>query len=206
MSVYERVVRGTDQKESRRARLESLLAPCEEIYLHLTDPSHDFYQDAHYCLELVCAFMVFHLALLQFAEDEFEMLDYRSRKETLLKFYPVLMESYTEQAVRNHVRAIILNYTNTLNRADQTEEVFNEMSGRTILRLVNDGLHGIWETTPAQMERDRLFYSFPEGHIFMHKPEFMVGRETPLLVRALRYGVALRLEEIYDVYKRRIAI
>ena len=134
------------------------------------------------------------------------MLDYRSRKETLLKFYPVLMESYTEQAVRNHVRAIILNYTNALNRAEQTEEVFNEMSGRTILRLVNDGLHGIWETTPAQMERDRLFYSFPEGHIFMHKPEFMVGRETPLLVRALRYGVALRLEEIYDVYKRRIAI
>ena len=186
MRVYERSVNGSDCSTSRKARLESLFAPCEEIALQLSDPEGDFYKKAHLCLDIVSGFMVFHLALLQFAETEFGTLDWRPRKRALLQFYPVLLASYSEQATANYSRSLILNYSNAFDRSAHTEEILNEMNGRAVLRLRNDGFHSIWETSHTQMERDSIFYPFSTGRLYTHKPEFMIQkRDAPVLLRAL---------------------
>jgi hypothetical protein len=42
----------------------------------------------------------------------FQLADYDSKLHYLLEYYPILMKSYTEKAIENYVKPVILNYHN----------------------------------------------------------------------------------------------
>ena len=54
------------------------------------------------------------------------------------------------------------------------------------------------------MVKDRMFYSFNTEKFIEVEPTFLLGPETPLLCRALRYGTVLKLEDLYTQYSSSI--
>lgn len=145
--------------------------------------------------------------MLQIAEENFKLKDYYERRTNALKFYPILMKSYIDKAMSNYVRAIILNYHNHYSSFQEHEEIFNEMTGGVIYKVKNSDIHMIWSDTSAkEMEKDRMFYDFKEEKLVRVKPAFICSLETPLLCRALRYGIALKLEDLFTEYIKNIEI
>ena len=145
--------------------------------------------------------------MLQIAEEDFGLKDYCDRRTNALKFYPTLMKSYIDKAMSNYVRAVILNYHNQYSTLKEHEEIFNEMTGGVIYKVQNSGLHLIWGgATVKEMEKDRMFYQFKDKKLMPMNPSFLCSLETPLLTRALRYGIALKLEDLFTDYVKNIEV
>lgn len=145
--------------------------------------------------------------MLQIAEEDFGLKDYKERRTNALKFYPILMRSYIDKAMSNYVKAIIVNYHNQYSTLKEHEEIFNEMTGGVIYKVRSTGLHVIWgEATIKEMEKDNMYYSFKDKKLMPMQPSFLCSLEAPLLCRALRYGIALKLEDLFTEYIKNIEI
>ena len=205
LRIFEKVIEGKDDFKTRQKRLDSLFYHCEEIILLITDPESVIFEKSHYCIDFVSNFLIFHLGMLQIAEEDFWLKDYRLRRDNAIKFYPILMKSYIDKAMSAYVRAIILNYHNQYSSIKEHEEIFNEMTGGVIYKIHNSKLHFIWEnSTVKEMEKDKMYYSFDEDHLVTLNPAFLCSLELPLLTRALRYGVAMKLEDLFTDYVKNI--
>lgn len=145
--------------------------------------------------------------MLQIAEENFDLKDYQNRRSNALKFYPVLMKSYIDRAMANYVKAIIVNYHNQYSMLKEHEEIFNEMTGGVIYKVQNSGLKCIWgAATVKDMEKDKMYYEFNDKKLMPMNPSFLCSLEAPMLCRALRYGVALKLEDLFTDYAKNIDI
>ena len=205
LRIFEKVIEGKDEFKTKQKRLDSLFYHCEEIIVLITDPESVIFDKAHYCIDFVSNFLIFHLGMLQIAEDDFGLKDYQQRRNNALKFYPTLMKSYINKAMSNYVKAIILNYHNQYSTIKEHEEIFNEMTGGVIYKIVNNKFHYIWDNTSVkEMEVDKMYYSFKEKNLVQLKPAFLCSLELPMLTRALRYGVALKLEDLFTDYAKTI--
>ena len=205
LKIFEKVISGKDDFITRKKRLDSLFYHCEEIIVLINDTESVIFEKAHYCIDFVSNFLVFHLGMLQIAEEDFELRDYKERRTNALKFYPILMKSYIDKAMSNYVSAIIVNYHNQYSTLKEHEEIFNEMTGGVIYKVENSGLHLIWgEASLKEMEKDRMFYGFSEKKLMAMNPSFLCSLETPLLCRALRYGIAMKLEDLFTDYVKNI--
>ena len=91
----------------------------------------------------------------------FGLTDYDKKLNHLLSFYPVLMRSYTEKAIENYIRPVILNYHNQFSRTERNEEIFYQRTNRVILSFKKDD-HFIWPTSKEEMLKDRMFYEFKD--------------------------------------------
>lgn len=207
LRIFEKVIGGKDNFTIRKKRLDSLFYHCEEIIVLINDTDSVIFDKAHYCLDFVSNFLVFHLGMLQIAEDDFGLKDYKDRRTNALKFYPILMKSYIDKAMSNYVKAIIVNYHNQYSTLKEHEEIFNEMTGGVIYKVENSGLHTVWaNATIKEMEKDKMYYSFNDKKLMPVEPAFLCSLETPLLCRALRYGVAMKLEDLFTDYVKNIEI
>ena len=199
-STFELVLYGNDDNELRKSRLDAVFVICEEIFLLISESHSDLYKSAHYWIDLVSSFMILHLGMLQLAVDSFELIDYQERFEYWLEFYPILMKSYIQRAISNYVKPLILNYHNQDSSFDETEEIYYEMTNWIVYKVNRSDMHYCWKTTPKSMVKDRMFYCFKLEKLKCVEPALLLGPETPLLWRALRYGIALKLEDLYAEY------
>mmetsp|Transcript_24313 Transcript_24313/g.24230 ORF Transcript_24313/g.24230 Transcript_24313/m.24230 type:complete len:179 (+) Transcript_24313:683-1219(+) len=143
--------------------------------------------------------------MLQIAGEEFELKDYNERRNNAIKFYPILVRSYIDKAMSNYVRAIILNYHNQYSTMKEHEEIFNEMTGGVIYKIENSKLHYIWDKSSLkEMQNDKMYYEFDKDDLVQLKPAFLCSLELPILTRALRYGVAMKLEDLFTDYIKNI--
>jgi len=205
LRIFEKVIDGKDDFKTRQKRLDSLFYHCEEIIILLTDPESVIFSKSHYCIDFVSNFLIFHLGMLQIAEDDFALQDYKERRTNALNFYPTLMRSYIDKAMSNYVKSIILNYHNQYSSIKEHEEIFNEMTGGVIYKIQNSKFHYIWlNATVKEMEKDNMYYEFDEDHLVQLNPAFLCNLELPVLIRALRYGVALKLEDLFSDYVKNI--
>jgi DNA-directed RNA polymerase beta subunit len=98
------------------------------------------------------------------------------------------------------VKPIILNYHNQYSSFQEVEEIYYEMTDYVVYKLKRNEYHACWKTTKEDMLKDRMFYNFKETKLLAIEPAFIIGPETPVLCRALRYGVAQKLEDLYTKY------
>lgn len=113
------------------------------------------------------------------------------------------MRSYIEKAIENYVKPVILNYHNHYAQMEEMEEIFYERTGRVLYLIRKQEKHEIWETTPEEMVKDRMFYEFKENRLFFKNPLFL-DIETPIVARALRYGATLKLEDLYTSFSKAV--
>jgi hypothetical protein len=198
-TIFEKVIYGTDDVSLRRSRLDSAFVICEEIFLMISEPHSELYKSAQYCIDLVSCFVIVHLGMLQMAVQCYNLLDYEDRLNFCLEFYPILIKSYVEQAINNYVKPIILNYHNQYNSLKQVEEIYYELTDSVVYKLSRNN-HLCWKTTMEDMAKDRMYYNFEEESFIEIEPAFMLGPEPPILCRALRHGVTLKLEDLYSRY------
>lgn len=142
-----------------------------------------------------------HLGMLQLAVETFELKDYEERFEYCLEFYPFLVRSYIDQAITNYVKPLIVNYHNHYSSFKEVEEIYYERTNSVVYKYQRNDCHICWETDKERMVKDRMFYSFKTDKLVATKPAFLLGPETPLLCRALRYGLTLKLEDLYMQYE-----
>ena len=199
-STFELVLYGSDDSELRKSRLDAVFVICEEIFLLISESHSDLYKSAHYWIDLVSSFMILHLGMLQLAVDSFNLIDYQERFEYCLEFYPILMKSYIQRAISNYVKPIILNYHNHDSSYEEVEEIYYELTNWVIYKTNRSDAHYCWKTDPESMFKDRMFYNFKTEKLKLIEPALMIGPETPVLWRALRYGVTLKLEDLYTEY------
>ena len=214
LRVFEKVVDGKDDFATRQKRLDSLFYHCEEIIILITDTDSIIFEKAHLCIDFVSNFLVFHLGMMKIAEEDFGLKDYSYQNSNVstshtmrnpVKFYPILMNSYIDKAMSNYVRSIIVNYHNQYSVLKEHQEIFNEMTGGVIYKVQSSGLHLIWgDATIKEMEKDKMFYNFKDKKLMPMNPSFLCTLETPLLCRALRYGVSLKLEDLFTDYAKNI--
>lgn len=201
LRIFDKVINGKDSFDTRKKRIDSLFYHWEEIAVFITDVESIIYEKAHCWIDFVSNFLVFHLGMLQIAEENFGLKDYFERRTNWLKFYPILMRSYIDKATSNYVRAIILNYHNQYSQFQESEEIFNEMTGGVIYHISRSEFHLIWnKSNLKEMENDNMYYQFNEQKLVTVNPSFLWSLETPLLWRALRYGVASKLEDLFSDY------
>ncbi|CAI2360411.1 unnamed protein product [Moneuplotes crassus] len=203
-NIFNKVIYGTDDEELRKSRIDSAFVVCEELFLVISEPHSEIYKSAHLSIDLVSCFMIIHLGMLQLAVECYNLQDYKDRLDYCLEFYPLLIKSYIEQAISNYVKPIILNYHNQVSSLNEMEEIYYELSDSIIYNLTRNGEHLIWKTTCEEMTKDRMFYNFKEEKLKFVEPNYLLGPEPPLLCRALRYGVTLKLEDLYTPYSQGI--
>jgi hypothetical protein len=199
-NTFELVVNGSDDYEIRRSRLDSVLGICEEITMMVTDSKSDIYKSAHLCIDLVYLFVVMHLSMLDMAITTFSMKEYKDNYLRYTQFYELLVSSYIEQAMSNYIRPIVLNYHNHYNSMQETEEIYYELTDIVVHKVVNNKSHKCWKTSEEDLKNDNIFYSFKYSKLHEIEPAFLIGPESPVLCRALRYGMCLKLEEMYSQY------
>lgn len=68
------VSKGSD--ESCKQRFDSLFLHLDQIQILIEDASGELYDKAHYCLDFVTSFLIFHLGMLCLAEEDFGLRDY----------------------------------------------------------------------------------------------------------------------------------
>ena len=201
LNIFQKVINGSDNFNTRKKRLDSLFYHCEEIIVFIIDVESIIYEQAHFCIDFVSNFLVFHLGMLQIAEENFGLKDYADKRTNWIKFYPILMKSYIDKATSNYVKSIILNYHNHYSQFQEHEEIFNEITGGVIYKVNSPEIHLIWgKTNKKEMENDKMYYSFDDQKLMAANPSFLWSHETPLLCRALRYGVASKLEDLFADY------
>ena len=61
-------------------------------------------------------------------------------------------------------------------------------------------MHFCWTEDQEEMEIDHMFYHFKDEKLIKIDPPFLMGPYSPLLCRALRYGMCLKLEEMFAQY------
>jgi uncharacterized protein YdcH (DUF465 family) len=207
LTIFDKVINGKDSFITRKKRLDSLFYHCEEIIILVTDVESVIFEKAHYCIDFVSNFLVFHLGMLQIAEDDFGLKDYAERRTNALSFYPTLIKSYIDKAISTYVRSIILKYHNENARFKEFEEIYNEMNCGTIYKVNNTNLHPIWDgATVKEMQKDKMFYNFKDKKLTPLKPAFLCNMDTPLLCRALRNGLALKLVDLFSDYTKSITM
>ena len=199
-NIFEKVIYGSDDEELRKSRLDSAFVIWEELFLMISEPHSELFKHAHYCIDLASCFMIIHLGMLQMAVEWYDLKDHEERLEYCMEFYPILIKSYVEQAISNYVKPIILNYHNQYNSLNEMEELYYELTDSVIYKIKRNSEHFWWKTTKEDMFRDRMYYNFKEEKFKEIEPAFMIGPEPPVLWRALRYGVSLKLEDLYTQY------
>ncbi|CAI2361236.1 unnamed protein product [Moneuplotes crassus] len=202
--IFDKVIYGEDDEILKKSRLDSAFVICEELFLLISEPQSELYKSAHMTIDLVSCFMIIHLGMLQLAVECYDLNDHKDKLNYCCEFYPMLIKSYIDQAISNYVKPIILNYHNQVSRLTEMEEIYYEMNNSIIYTLKRNSEHIIWNTTREEMTRDRMFYNFKEGKLKFVEPSYLIGPEPPLLCRALRYGVALKLEDLYTPYSASI--
>ncbi|CAI2364370.1 unnamed protein product [Moneuplotes crassus] len=206
-NTFELVVNGSDNFDIRRARLDSVLGVCEEISLMIRDTESDIYKSAHQCLDIVFLFCIMHLSMLDMSISTFKMKDYCEDYSRNKQYYDLLMQSYVEQALANYIHPVVLNYHNQYSSFKETEEIFYELSSMVVHRVENNKTHSCWNADIEEMKKDNMFYHFKFDKLKEIDPPFFAeGTETPLLLRALRYGMCLKLEEMMAQYNEVKAI
>lgn len=203
-NVFRLVMEGDDAFEVRRSRLDSIFLICEEVHLLISDPQSELLKHAECCLDLICAFTITHLGMIRIGQEMFKLSDYDRKLQYLIEFYPVLMRSYTEKAIENYIRPIILNYHNQYSKMDEIEEIFYEKTGQVLYKIKSNDWHAIWPCSREEMVKDRMFYEFDERKLRFVDPPIIGMIETPIIVRALRYGVSLKLEDLYQPYSQAV--
>ena len=84
------------------------------------------------------------------------------------------MRSYIDKATSNYVRAIILNYHNQYSQFQESEEIFNEMTGGVIYHISRSEFHLIWnKSNLKEMENDNMYYQFNEQKLVTVNPSFL---------------------------------
>lgn len=200
-NTFELVVNGTDDYDIRRSRLDSVLGIWEEIALMVIDQKSEIYQSAHLCLDLVFLFWIMHLTMLEMGISTFKMKDYDADYDQKKQFYDLLVQSYVEKAISNYIKPLVLNYHNQYSSFKETEEIFYERSSTVINKAENNKFHSCWTEDVEELEKDNMFYNFKTDKLNLINPPFLVdGTESPLLCRALRYGMWLKLEEMLAQY------
>ena len=189
-----------DETNLKKSRLDSAFVMCEEIFLLISEPHCELYKAAHRCIDIVSCFIIVHLGMLHMAVEWYNLRDYQERLEYWMEFYPILVKSYVQQAIKNYVKPIILNYHNQYSSYEETEEIYYEMTDYVVYNVVKNESHRIWDTDQEKMHRDRMYYDFDVKKLHVIEPAYMIGPETPVLCRALRYGVAIKLEDLYCQY------
>jgi len=63
------------------------------------------------------------------------------------------------------VKPVILNYHNHYAQMEEMEEIFYEWTGRVLYLIRKNERHEIWETSPEEMVKDRMFYEFKENRL-----------------------------------------
>ena len=101
-----------------------------------------------------------HLGMLWLSQEMFQTTDYDKKLLRLLEYYPLLMRSYSEKAIENYVRPLILNYHNHYSKMEEVEEVFYERTGRVVYKIKPSDSHFIWPSSQAEMVKDWMFYEF----------------------------------------------
>ena len=200
-NTFDLVLYGSDDNELRKSRLDSVFVICEEIFLIISEPTSEFYKSAHWCIDLVVCFMVMHLGMLNLAVEAFDLNDYQDRLDYCFEFYPILSKSYVEQAISNYVRPIILNYHNQYNSSKEVEEIYYDLTNSVIYKRGISDLHIWWKTSLEELAKDNMYYNFKMDKFKIVEPPLLMGPETPLLCRALRYGVILKLEDLFTPYE-----
>lgn len=187
-------------------RFDSLFVYLDEILISLQDTSGVFYNRAIYCLDFVSNFLILHLGLLTLAEEDFDLKDYAEIRAKALQFYPVLMRSYVEKAIQTYTENLILNYNNQISN-NESEEIFNELTGGVIFRRNNSDVKVYWgEQSARSLLDDGIFYSFSEGKIVQAKPALKAVGNTQHLLRALRNALCMALEDILEPYAQQVTI
>ena len=134
--------------------------------------------------------------MIRIGQEMFGLADYAGKLAELLSHYPLLMRSYMEQAIQNYISPLILNYHNHYNKSQHVEEIFYERTGRVIYQ-VETAKHFCWKATREELIRNRIFYEFKDKDLVQLEHPFLGLIETPLVLRALRHGVMLKLEDLY---------
>lgn len=199
-NTFEIVVNGSDNYDIRRSRLDALLGVCEEITMMISDSESDIYKSAHLWIDLVYLFIVLHLSMLDMAIVTFKMKEYKEIYFRYTQYYEILVHSYIEQAMSNYITPLCLNYHNQDNSLKETEEIYYELTNTVVHKVINNKSHPCWVATHEELEADRIFYPFKESKFKEVDPAFLIGAESPVLCRALRYGMCLKLEEMYAQY------
>lgn len=188
-NTFELVVNGTDEYDIRRSRLDSVLGICEEITFMILDSKSDIYNSAHLCIDLVYLYMTMHLSMLEMSISTFKMKDHKMTYQKYSQHYPLIITSYIEKAMSNYITPIVLNYHNQYSTFRETEEIYYELTKSVIYKTNKNKSHNIWPSNVAEMAKDNMFYSFSTYKLEFVEPVFMVGAISPLLTRALRYGM-----------------
>lgn len=198
-NIFEKVIYGEDDSSLRRSRLDSAFVICEEIFLMISEPHSELYKSAHFCIDLVSCFIIVHLGMLQMAVECYNLKDYEDRLNYCLEFYPILIKSYVDQAICNYVKPIILNYKNQYSNSRQKVEICYELNDSVLYKKTKQD-HLCWKTTKEDMAKDRMYFNTKEERLIEIEPAFMLGPEPPILCRALRNGVTLKLEDLFTPY------
>ena len=188
-NTFELVVNGSDDFDIRRSRLDAVLGICEEITLMITDFKSDMYKSAHICIDLVYLYVVMHLSMLDMAITTFKMNDYKNTYLRYVQYYELVVNSYIEQAMGTYIKPIVLNYHNQYSSFKETEEIYYELTDTVVHKVNNNKTHACWKTTDEEMKKDNMFYQFNSNKFEEIEPAFLVGPISPLLCRALRYGM-----------------
>lgn len=201
LTIFQKVINGKDEFITRKKRLDSLFYHCEEIIILITDVDSLIFNNAHLCIDFVSNFLVFHLGMLQIAEESFGLRDYAERRDNALRFYPTLIKSYIDKATSYYVKSIVLQY-NSRNLKDY-EEIINQVTGETVYRIKNSGVHPIWDgTAKKDLAKDGISYSIDDDNLVQIKPSLLCSAETPWILRALRNGVSTKTHEYLAQYER----
>lgn len=72
----EAIMRGQDGFDVIRQRLDSLFVYMDQIFILIQDSNGVLYEKAHYCLDFVASFLIFHLGMLNIAENDYDLKDY----------------------------------------------------------------------------------------------------------------------------------
>jgi hypothetical protein len=51
----------------------------DQILISIEDAQGILYDKAHYCLDFVASFLIFHMGMLALAEEDFDLKDYSER-------------------------------------------------------------------------------------------------------------------------------
>lgn len=49
----------------------------DQIFILIEDSNGVIFEKAHFCLDFVAKFLIFHMGMLAIAEDDFELNDYK---------------------------------------------------------------------------------------------------------------------------------
>ena len=75
------------------------------------------------------------------AVNSFNMNDYNLKYNKLMQYYELLMHSYTERAMSNYIKPVILDYHNQYSSFNEFEEIYYEFTKTVVHKVENNEMH-----------------------------------------------------------------